>query len=54
MFMKMVMLVEMFRVESSHYRDLDRDRDGNMVEPRSEQSTRSQPSNRTTISSNRS
>ena len=59
MFVKMIMLVQMFRVESSHYRDMDGDWDryvvGNTVmEARSEQSTWSQPSNMPPISSNRS
>ena len=59
MLVKMVMLVQMFRVKSSHYRDVDGDWDGyvvgnTMVQTRSEQSTWSQPSNMTTISSNRS
>ena len=60
MLVKMVMLVQMFRVKSSHYRDLDGDWDGDGVgetmgeTSRSEQSTWSQPSNMATKSSNRS
>ena len=59
MLVKMIMLVQMFGVETSHYRDMDGYWDGNtvwngVVEARSEQSTWSQPSNMTSVSSNRS